>query len=179
MKKMTLYKCSWLLLGSLLASFSLSAQEVKIGFVNIPRLLQQAPQAKQIRQQLRDEFSPRDRQIKAEQQTLQGLAERLERDGALMGDQERRSLESDLNQGGRDLKRRRDEFLEDYNFRENEEVAILQRTVLTQVQAHASSGGFDLIMGQPGILYASETVDITDEVLAALEASFQASDSGQ
>ena len=179
MKKMTLYKCSWLLLGSLLASFSLSAQEVKIGFVNLPRLLQQAPQFHQIRQQLQDEFSPRERQIMAEQQTLQGLAERLERDGALMGEQERRSLESDLNQGGRGLKRRRDEFLEDFNLRQNEELANLQRTLIAQVRVHASSGGFDLIVGEPGILYVSETVDITDEVLAALEENFQASESGQ
>ncbi|MFB3064506.1 MAG: hypothetical protein ACE1ZL_07395, partial [Gammaproteobacteria bacterium] len=62
------------------------------------------------RQQLQDEFAPRERQILAEQQTLQGLAERLERDGALMGEQERRNLERDLGQGGRDSKDDRTNF---------------------------------------------------------------------
>ena len=141
--------------------------------------MQQAPQASRIRQQLQDEFSPRERQILAEQQTLQGLAERLERDGALMGEQERRNLERDLGQGGRDLKRRQDEFLEDFNLRQNEELTNLQRTLIEQVQAYARTGDYDLIVGEPGILFVSETIDITDAVLAALEAAFQASDTGQ
>ncbi|MGR3343151.1 MAG: OmpH family outer membrane protein, partial [Paracoccaceae bacterium] len=144
-----------------------------------PRLLQQAPQASRIRQRLQDEFSPRERQILAEQQTLQGLAERLERDGALMGEQERRNLERDLGQGGRDLKRRQDEFLEDFNLRQNEELTNLQRTLIEQVRAHARAGNYDLIVGEPGILFFSDAIDITDAVLAVLEAAFQASDTGQ
>ncbi len=179
MKKHIIYRWSALLLVSLLLSVSVSAQETKVGFVNLPRLLQQSPQASQIRQQLQDEFSPRERQILAEQQTLRGLAERLERDGALMGEQERRSLERDLSQGGRDLKRRQDEYQEDFNLRLNEELTDLQRTLIEQVQAHARAGNYDLIVGEPGILYFSEAIDITDAVLAELEATFQASNSGQ
>ncbi len=179
MKKHIIYRWSALLLVSLLLSVSVSAQETKVGFVNLPRLLQQSPQASQIRQQLQDEFSPRERQILAEQQTLRGLAERLERDGALMGEQERRSLERDLSQGGRDLKRRQDEYQEDFNLRLNEELTNLQRTLIEQVQAHARAGNYDLVVGEPGILYFSEAIDITDAVLAALEATFQASNSGQ
>ena len=179
MKKHVIYRWSALLLASLFLSFPALAQETKIGFVNLPRLLQQAPQANPIRQQLQDEFAPRERQILAEQQTLQGLAQRLERDGALMGEQERRNLERDLNQGGRDLKRRQDEFLEDFNLRQNEELTILQRTLVEQVQAHARERNYDLIVGEPGILFVSEAIDITEAVLAALEAAFQASDTGQ
>jgi len=179
MKNHMIFGCSALLLAALFLSFPASAQETKIGFVNLPRLLQQAPHASRIRQQLQDEFSPRERQILAEQQTLQGLAERLERDGALMGEQERRNLERDLGQGGRDLKRRQDEFLEDFNLRQNEELTNLQRTLIEQVQAYARAGNYDLIVGEPGILFVSDAIDVTDAVLAALEAAFQASDTGQ
>lgn len=179
MRKHVNYRWTSLFLIALLLPFSVSAQETKIGFVNLPRLLQQAPQANQIRQQLQDEFAPRERQILAEQQTLQGLAERLERDGALMGEQERRNLERDLSQGGRELKRRQDEFLEDFNLRQNEELTNLQRILIEQVQVHASAGNYDLVVGEPGILYVSEAIDITDAVLAALEAVFQASNTAQ
>lgn len=179
MKKQIIYRWGTSLPVLLLLSFSVAAQGVKIGFVNLPRLLQQSPQANQIRQQLQDEFAPRERQILAEQKTLQGLAERLERDGALMGDQERRTVERDLSQGDRELKRRRDEFLEDFNLRQNEELTNLQRTLIEQVQKHARAGNYDLIVGEPGILYVSDAVDVTDAVLAALEAAFQASDTGQ
>ncbi|MFB3064507.1 MAG: hypothetical protein ACE1ZL_07400 [Gammaproteobacteria bacterium] len=55
----------------------------------------------------------------------------------------------------------------------------LQRTLIEQVQAYARTGDYDLIVGEPGILFVSETIDITDAVLAALEAAFQASDTGQ
>lgn len=164
---------------SLLSATSLSAQEMKIGFVNLPRLLSESPQANHIRQQLQDEFAPRERQILAQQQTLQNLKDQIDRDGALMGDAEKRNLERDYNQGGRDLKRKQEEFLEDFNLRQNEELSNLQRTLMDEVQTYASSGGYDLIVGEPGILYVSEGIDITTEVLAAMEKAFQASNGGQ
>ena len=64
------------------------------------------------------------------------------------------------------------EFREDLNLRQNEELGKLQRSLLKEVQDYALQEGYDLVVGD-GVLYASTSVNITDNVLRALEADFQ------
>ena len=45
--------------------------------------------------------------------------------------------------------------------------------MLKEVQDYAQEQGFDLIVGD-GVLYATSAVNITDDVLRAVEANFQA-----
>lgn len=179
MNRVLAHKGIFIFVLLLLTSAAATAQTTKIGFVNLPRLLSESPQAMQIRQKLQDEFSPRERQIMAQQQTLQDLDEQLQRDGELMSESERRTLERNLNQGSRDLKREQEEFLEDFNLRQNEELSSLQRTLMDEVQSYASAEGYDLVIGEPGILYVSDAIDITSEVLAAMERAFQARNGSQ
>lgn len=157
----------------LMAGQAVSAQNLKIGVVNIGRLLEEAPQAKAAMKALSDEFAPRQRDIQNQIKQLQDLEERLRRDMAVMGESERRDSERQLRDGQRDIARKQEEFLEDYNLRRNEELASLQRSLMQEVQAYARQGNFDLIVGD-GVLFASDTVDVTAQVLAGLEASFQA-----
>jgi len=52
--------------------------------------------------------------------------------------------------------------------RRNEALGQLQRTVLQEVQGYARTAGFDVVVADA--LYASQSVDITNQVLAALQA---------
>jgi outer membrane protein len=60
--------------------------EAKIAVVNVPRLLEEAPQAKRAMQALQDEFAPRQREIVAQQKDLKAREEKLQRDGAVMAE---------------------------------------------------------------------------------------------
>ena len=141
---------------------------IKIGVVNMSRLIEQAPQAQAVMSELRDEFAPRQRDLVAMQTELQEKQEQYQRDGAVMGANERANLEREIRDGQRDLQRADNELREDVNIRQNEELANLQRTVVQQVQAYAQREGFDLVLYEA--VYASEAVDITPGVLAALQA---------
>ncbi|HEY8540682.1 MAG TPA: OmpH family outer membrane protein, partial [Steroidobacteraceae bacterium] len=143
--------------------------QVKIGFVNMPRLLEEAPQAKMANQALQDEFAPRQREIVAQQKELKAKEERLQRDGAVMAENERRNAEKDLLNTQRELQRKQNEFVEDFNLRRNEELSKLQRSLLQEVQAYAKAQNYDLVLGD-GVLYRNEAIDITAQVLAALQA---------
>ena len=68
------------------------------------------------------------------------------------------------------------EFQEDLNLRQNEELGSLQRSLLAEVQQYAQAQGFDLVVGD-GVLFASTTVNITDEVLRAIETNYNATSS--
>jgi len=83
-----------------------------------------------------------------------------------MSDSQRRSLESEIRNQARELKRTSDEFREDFNLRRNEELGKFQIQVLEVINGVAKEEGFDLIV--EGALYASPQVDLTDKVLKRL-----------
>ena len=95
-----------------------------------------------------------------------------------MGETERKNAEKNLRELQREVARLQTEFREDLNLRQNEELGILQRAILTEVQDYAAQEGYDLIVGD-GVLFASGTVNITEEVLRAVEANFQATGANQ
>mgnify|MGYP003574536401 FL=1 len=154
-------------------SISAEAQEVKIGVVNIPLLMEQAPQARVAMEALDEEFQPRQREIVARQTEFQELTEKVQRDLAVMGETERRNAEKELRDLQREVTRLQNEFREDLNLRRNEELGNLQRSMLKEVQEFAEGAGYDLVVGD-GVLYASTAVNITENVLRAMEANFQA-----
>lgn len=155
------------------ASISAQAQELKIGVVNVPVLMEQAPQARVAMEALDEEFKPRQREIIAKQTELQERSEQVQRDLAVMGETERRNAEKELRELQREVTRLQNEFREDLNLRRNEELGNLQRSLLKEVQDYAQGAGYDLVVGD-GVLFASSAVNITENVLRAMEANFQA-----
>jgi len=153
-----------------------SAQELKIGVVNIPMLMDRAPQTKAAMDALEQEFAPRQREFAVRAKELEELNAKLQRDAAVMGETERRNADTQLRDLRREVTRLQTEFQEDLNLRQNEELGNLQRSILAEVQLYAQAQGFDLVVGD-GVLYASTSVNITDEVLRAIETNFNATSS--
>ena len=90
-----------------------------------------------------------------------------------MTPEERRKLEMEVRTQERDLKRLRDAFAEDLNLRRNEEFSRLQQEVGESIVAIAKQKNYDLIF-EAGVIYASERVDLTEQVLARLRQQFEA-----
>ncbi len=141
--------------------------QARIGVVNVARLLQEAPQRQAVSQALENEFAGRLRDLENQQRDLRTREERLQRESAGMGEAERRAMEKSVRDGQRELARKRNEYTEDLNIRRTEALSQLQRTVLQEVQNYAKSAGLDIVVADA--LYASPAVDITSQVLAALQ----------
>ena len=145
---------------ALLLVANVSYAELKIGFVNVAKVLEQAPQAEKAKKRLEKEFSPRDRRLVAQGKEIKKLEEKFTRDASVMAESERRKLERDIVAKKRDAKRAQQEFSEDFNMRRNEELGKLQRRILEAVRALAKDEQFDLLMTD-GVIYASEKVNVT------------------
>lgn len=150
-----------------------SAQETKIGVVSLQAIVERAPQTKAVMEALREEFAPREREILAKQKEIEDLQAKVQKDLAVMGETERRNAEKNLRELGRDFERLRTEFQEDSNLRQNEEIGQLQRAILKEVQDYAEAQGYGLIVGD-GVLYVNSSVNITEDVLNAVIANYQA-----
>ena len=157
-----------LLVAGLLAFQSVSAKDLKVGVVDIARVLEQSPQAEVARKKLQDEFSPREKDLVAEQKKIRTLEEQLVRDGAIMSASERAKLERKVVSMKRDAKRNQDEFREDLNFKRNEILETLQRKLIGTIQKHAKDSGYDILLAE-GVIYASDSINITEEILAKMK----------
>ncbi len=156
---------------TLFAAIPASAQSLKVGYVSVPRLLQESPQAQAAMEAIEQEFAPKRRAILAKEKDFQEKAERVQRDVQVMSEAEKRNAEKDLREDQREIARLRSEFVEDQNLRRNEELASLQRSLLQQVDEFARNGNYDMIIGD-GVLFASGAVNVTEQILAAMQQNF-------
>nr|WP_026181561.1 OmpH family outer membrane protein [Thioalkalivibrio sp. ALJ7] len=140
-----------------------------VAFVTMNRILEDSPQAEEAMRELEREFSPRDSELVAEREELQRLRDRLERDGDLMNPSERADLEREFSQRSREFRRAQESFSEDLNVRRNEELAKLQRRINDAIVDLARERDIDLILTERNVLYASDRIDITDDILAAMQ----------
>ena len=95
------------------------ANEVKIGFVNMDRLLREAAPAIRALKKLEKEFAPREQELQKMAKQGKDLQTQLEKDGVTMAETDRRNKEADLARINRDLQRMQREFREDLNLRRN------------------------------------------------------------
>ncbi len=158
-----------LLLGAVIYSPATGAAELRLGVVNPVKILESAPQAEAARKRLEQEFASRDRQLVSAQKALKQKEDQLAKDSAVMSDSERQKLERDIISARRDLRRDQTDFRDDLNLRRNEELGKLQRQVAETIRTVAKDQNFDVIVGE-GVYYASERVDVTEEVVKRLKA---------
>lgn len=144
------------------------AETYKIGAVDALKVLEQSPQAEAARKMIEKEFAPRDKKLVAEQKKIRDLEEKMNKDGAIMSEQERTKFEREIISAKRELKRSQDEFREDLNFRRNEEFAKIQKKIALAVQQIAKDEQFDLILDS-GVVFASDKVNITNLIINKLK----------
>lgn len=161
-----------LVIGMVAFSVMATAQaaEIKIGFVNVPQILEKAPQAEKAKVTLEKEFSPRNKRLLASQKEIKKLEEKLTKDAKLMSEKEVRKLQRNVLDKKRDWQRNQEEFREDFNLRRNEELANLQRLVFEAIKSLSEAENYDLVL-HDGVVFASDAVEITAKVQQRLSKS--------
>ena len=139
----------------------------KIGFVDLPRLLQDSPQ--------RQDASARVRKQKVETLATkaQALDAELKRNAESMSTSQLKKKERQLVSMQREIKREEQYFKEDLSLRNNEELVELQKVIFKTIEKVAKRDGYDMVFAE-GIAYYSDKVNITDTVLEQLKKDFKA-----
>ncbi|MES2413849.1 MAG: OmpH family outer membrane protein [Pseudomonadota bacterium] len=160
-----------LLLGSLivLAGFSASAQEFKVGIVNLDRIFREANSAKAAQTKLETEFSKREKDLNDVAAQLKTLSDKFEREAPTLSETQRNTRQKQLVDQDRDFQRKRREFQEDLNARKNEELQQVIERANRVVKTLAEAEKYDLILQEA--VYVNPKHDITDKVLRALNAA--------
>ncbi len=143
-----------------------AAAQIKIGFVDIPFLIDEAPQAQAASNRLESEFAPRQDLIKEQKAELEILRNELEDDA--LGTTQRASKEREYRKIERRMKRDEQEFREELNIQKNQEFKKVRVYVLDAIATFAKRHNYDMIISD-GVLFANKTVDVTDKVLFELQ----------
>ncbi len=157
-----------LVLASLMTfAMAVHAAELKVGYVQVDKILQEAPQTAESGKKLEKEFSPRSQELDRMAKQIKDLEAALDKDGLTITEADRRSKERDVQNIKTEFQRKQRELREDINLRKNEELGSLQDRINKAVQSVAKAENYDLVM-YSGVAYAADKIDITDKVLKLL-----------
>jgi outer membrane protein len=160
---------AYLLLGLSLLAVPALAQEFRLGFVSLDRIIKEAVPAKNAQAKLEQEFSKREKELQAQGASIKGMAELLEREAPTLSESQRVNRQKQLVELDRDFQRKRREFQEDLNARRNEELQQVFERANRVVKQVADAEKYDLILQEA--VYVNPRHDITDKVIKALNAT--------
>lgn len=143
------------------------AAELKVGYVQVDKILQEAPQTAETGKKLEREFSPRTAELERLQKQIRDIEAQLDKESLTISETDRKNKERDASNLKIDFQRKQRELREDINLRKNEELGTLQDRINKAVTSVAEAEGYDLVV-YGGVAFASKKIDITDKVLKAL-----------
>jgi outer membrane protein len=155
-------------LAPVLAAGPASVTDYKIAVVDPNRVVERSPQYEAAGKSLRSEVADRERELRTQQEQIAELQRKLEREGALMSENEVQRLQNDIRSRSRKLKYAQDELQEDFALRQNELRTKLAKQVREVVVELAKEMGIDLVVSD-GLVYYSPRIDISDQVIERLK----------
>jgi len=147
------------------------AQQLRVGYVDMKEVLDNAPQVLAGREKLDQEFRARNDSIEMDEMRGDALEIRLQQSD--MSDDARTQTERDLRELRRSVARRKEDLRDELSFRRTEEVQQLEDQINIAVQEIAQRNDFDLIISSP-VIYANPDLDITSLILEQLEVEYAA-----
>jgi outer membrane protein len=149
------------------AGGAFAQSDLKVGYVNLERLLRDSSAAQAAQKKLEAEFAKRDQELAKMAEQIKRSQEALEKNAMTMTESERRGREREFGEINREFQRKQREFREDFNVRRQEELSALVDRANRVVRQIADAEKFDLILQEA--VHVSPRLDLTDRVLKALD----------
>ncbi len=147
--------------------------EAKFGYIDMQRALNTSDSGKEAKDQLQVKLKKYQEQINAKQEELQKLKTDLEKQGVALSETARAAKEKDYQQKLKDFQRFTKDAEEDLQARDAEFTKKIVESMDKIVQEYGKKNGFTIIFDArgAGMLYADQTVDLTEEIIKAFNAT--------
>jgi outer membrane protein len=141
------------------------ADVAKIGVVEFKRLFENSEAGKEIKQQITEQGKQMESELKTKGAEIEELKKRLEREALVMSKEMREEKEREFRIKVNDIKTLQKKYEEQLQGIQTKLMGGLQAETLEVINEIGKSGGYLMIMDKRGVLYAPNTIDITDEVI--------------
>jgi outer membrane protein len=157
----------WLVIATLALSVSFaSAQErMKIGYIDVQRVIAESQSGKQAKERFQVQVKKAEADVQKERQDLERLKSDLDKKGPLLKEEERRSMEADLQKRSVILQRTMNDYQQDLRQKESEIMSEILKEVEQIVNEVGKAEKFTLIFERSQIIYSDQGIDITSKVI--------------
>ena len=155
-----------------LSMFAVSAvaAEVKVGVVNLDQVMLGYKEAQKVTKELDARLETAINEVKKKKEQLKSMKESLERDAAKLSLEELRERQRKLDDMNLEYTRMAQDHLQELQKKESELQRKITIEIAKMVSIIAKEEGYTVILVNPisGVLYAPETIDLTDKVIKKL-----------
>lgn len=145
---------------------SAAAQPVKIGYIDTFRIERESAQALRAAEKLKNEFSPRQKELESLQKRIIAARDALAKASDKIPLADGQAKEREIADMARQFDQGRRALSEDLELRKNQERAKIAQQTNIVIKGIAEAGKYDLIVQQA--IYSSNAIDITPQVLKEL-----------
>lgn len=142
--------------------------EVKIAVVDVQKAILSSEQARGYMEQIQKEFKDDEDEIRNLQTDAAALLERLQKDGEVMSDTEKRKLQRQIEDKNDYFVFLRKKLQKQIDDRQQELFAGIDQKVQKAIEELVLSDDFDIIMPRQAALYVADLYDITRKVTEKL-----------
>ena len=159
----------------LVSSPAWSADVVKIGYVNMQKALENSAAGREATKKLNDVWEGYKDQLETEKKALETLKEEIDKQAMLWNEKTRREKETEMRRLERDYARLLKDTKDEITGREAELSATIGKEILRLIEEIGREGGYTIVLEKTSsaILYAPNSIDITDQVIKAYDAQKQ------
>jgi outer membrane protein len=147
-----------------------AAQNLKIGVVDLDRLVHESPQAAAAKRHMATKFARRKKILEQKTAALNKAIAQLKAKAPHMSAAAREKLQNDIRDRQRKLQMMQGKYNDDVSAAEQDELDKMRSDLRRVINAYAQKHGYDLILSD-SVLYAAARLDITDAILAQLKSN--------
>lgn len=148
------------------------SQENKIGIIDLQMVIANSRAGKAAKSAFEAEFKQKQQIIESKSSQLESMKNEFIQNGPVMNEVTRKQKAEQIDRLDKELQRSRADFRDELQKRDYELLEKILKDLDGILQSIGKSGGFTLIIEKTegGVIYASPTIDITQQVIQAYDA---------
>ncbi len=153
--------------GALLAVAAVARAEMRIAVVDMQRALNECEAGKKAKDQVKAKFEKSQDSLRKQREDLDRLKEDYDRKALVLKEEERHTLEKDLENRSLEFKRKYEDFQRDLKRTDAELTSSIVEELYGIVRDYGSKNSYSLVLeaSSGALLYNDKAVDITDEIV--------------
>ncbi len=158
------------LLTTVMVSGSAAAQDLKMGYVNVPQVFDGYDRTKAYEVGLEKKGKQKETELEGRMSELKKLRESLE----LLSDQARDAKLREIEEKADAIKRFRANTARDLSRERDKMAGEILKEIQTAVEEYAKTNNFSFILDERSVLFGQPVYDVTAEILKILNSRFAA-----
>jgi outer membrane protein len=162
----------------LLGLAAMAQAQNKVAIINVQNAILQTKDGQKAATELQAKFKPKKDTLDKKGADLAGLRDQLNRGSATMSEDAKNKLVRDIDSGTKSLQRDTEDAQADLDQEQGKVMQDLGGKIMVVLEKYATANGYSLVLDvsnpQTPVLWASQTIDITTEIVKQYDQAYAA-----